>query len=134
MEKSAKPVGDARLVEIVRRHLELDSITDGEADESFAHLAGDVGQHLMLVVQLHAEHRARQHGHHVAFHFYMFFHESFTAAPTGESGLICNLKNDTANKKGPGRCRSESHTRFGQFYDLVTVAVIAPTAPSTPPT
>src|SRR5258706_5172801 len=66
---------DARLVQIVLRHLHLHAITDGETDEALAHLAGNGRQHLMLVVQFDAKHGSRQNGLDATFDFYVFFHE-----------------------------------------------------------
>jgi len=60
------PVGDARLVEVVGRHLDVDRVADVNADEVFAHLAGDVREHLVAVGQCDAEHGAGQHLFHVS--------------------------------------------------------------------
>ena len=55
------PVGDARLVQIVGRHFDVDLVADADADEVFPHFAGDVREHLMPVRQGDAKHGARQH-------------------------------------------------------------------------
>ena len=55
------PVRDARLVQIVGGHLNVDLVADADADEIFAHLAGDMREHLMAVRQRHPKHRAGQH-------------------------------------------------------------------------
>jgi hypothetical protein len=39
----------------------IDLVADADADEMFAHFAGDVGEHFMAVGQSHPEHRAGQH-------------------------------------------------------------------------
>ena len=57
----AMPVGDARPVQVVGRHLEVDLVADADADEIFAHFAGNMREHLMAVGQGHPEHRAGQH-------------------------------------------------------------------------
>ena len=49
-------VGDATPAEVVGRELHLDTVTTDDADVMHAHLAGDVGQNLMAVLQLDTEH------------------------------------------------------------------------------
>src|SRR6185436_4453908 len=48
-------VDDAGAVEVVRRQLDADARQD--ADPEAAHLAGDVAEDHVIVVELHAEHR-----------------------------------------------------------------------------
>ena len=48
----AMPVGDARPVQVVGRHLEVDLVADADADEIFAHFAGNMREHLMAVDSL----------------------------------------------------------------------------------
>jgi hypothetical protein len=55
------PVSNARFAQVVGRHLHLDLVAHADADEVFAHLAGDVRQHFMAIGQGHTEHGARQH-------------------------------------------------------------------------
>jgi hypothetical protein len=54
--ESAQAESDPRLAEIVRRHFHPHTVTNGEADEMLAHLAGNVGQHFVLIVQRDAKH------------------------------------------------------------------------------
>ena len=70
----AQTPSDAALVQIIGRHFEFDAVADGEADPPFAHFARDGGEHGVLVLELHPEHRAREHGLNAAFDFDMFFH------------------------------------------------------------
>ena len=65
----AQPIDDARLVEIVGRHLELHPVPAGQPDETLAHFAGDVGEDFVFVRELHLEHRAREDGDDFAFEF-----------------------------------------------------------------
>ena len=58
---SPDPPDDPRLVQVVLRHLDVDLVADGDADEIFTQLAGDVREHLVAVGQLDAEHGAGQH-------------------------------------------------------------------------
>src|SRR5687768_2448884 len=49
-------VGDAASVEVVRRELDLHAVPWKDPDVVAAHLAADVAEHLVLVVELHLEH------------------------------------------------------------------------------
>jgi hypothetical protein len=53
---SAQPIDNARFIEIVRRHLDFDPVAYSEADESFPHLAGNVGKNEVMIFELNAEH------------------------------------------------------------------------------
>src|SRR4051794_24604516 len=53
-------VDDAGAVEVVRRQLDAHPVSREDADPEAAHLAGDVPEHHVIVVELHAEHRVRQ--------------------------------------------------------------------------
>ena len=64
---------DARLGEIVRRHLEVDLVANADADEIFPHLAGNVGEDFVAVGEGNAKHRARQHLGHRTGQFNWFF-------------------------------------------------------------
>ena len=46
---------DKRLRQVVGGHFDVYFITNADADEIFAHLAGDVGEDFMAVGQGHAE-------------------------------------------------------------------------------
>src|SRR6266852_8425194 len=61
-------IRDAAPGQVVRRQLDLDLVPGQDPDEVHPHLAGDVGQHLVAIVQLDAEHRVRQRLHHGPFH------------------------------------------------------------------
>src|SRR5258705_10659559 len=69
----AQPPGDARLVQIVRRHLHFYAIAHGEPNPALAHLAANRSQHQVLVVQFHSEHGSRENHRYYAFHFDMVF-------------------------------------------------------------
>jgi len=62
------PVGDACLSQIVRGHLEGDSVTDTDPDKMFTHLARYVGEYLMALRELHTEHCPCEHLRHHTFH------------------------------------------------------------------
>jgi len=66
-------VNDARFVNVIRRHLEFDAITDGESNKSFAHFSGNMCEDKMLVGQSNPEHSAGQDRHDRSFQFESFF-------------------------------------------------------------
>jgi hypothetical protein len=70
---SAKPVGDARLGQVVRGHFQSHTVADGEPDKMFAHLAGHMSQHFVLVIQRNAKHGAGQNGPDRSFKFNRLF-------------------------------------------------------------
>jgi len=61
-------VDDSGFADIIRRHFHSNSVANGKADKTFAHFAGDVREHKMLVSQGNPEHGARQHRHNSAFY------------------------------------------------------------------
>ena len=69
----AETVDDSGLVHIVGRHLQLHTIARRQPDETLAHLSGNVREHGVIVRQLHAEHRSREHGCDLAFQFNCLF-------------------------------------------------------------
>src|SRR4030095_16030593 len=56
----SEAVDDARLINVVRRHLEFNAIADGKSNKSFAHFPGNVRENKMLVGQGNPEHRTGQ--------------------------------------------------------------------------
>jgi len=64
-----EPVSDARFGQVIRRHLQAHAVADGQAHEMAPHFSGDVGQHLVLVVQDDAEHGSGQNGLNRSFQF-----------------------------------------------------------------
>ena len=53
-------IDDATAGEVVGRKLHDHSVVRQDADVVHAHLAADVGKHLVAVVELNTEHRVRQ--------------------------------------------------------------------------
>ena len=53
-------IGDTTAGEVVRGELYLDLVARKDADVVHPHLAADVRQHLVAVLEFHAEHRVRQ--------------------------------------------------------------------------
>ena len=65
----SESINDARLAGVVRRHLHFDPVTDREANEAFAHLAGDVRENEMVVRERDTKHSPGQHRHNGALQF-----------------------------------------------------------------
>jgi hypothetical protein len=66
-------INDTGLLGVVRGHLELHAVTDHEADETLAHLAGDVREHFVAGGELDLEHGACEHSADGAIEFDRFF-------------------------------------------------------------
>jgi hypothetical protein len=71
-EKLAETVHDPGLAQIVRGHFQLHAVAIEQADETLAHLAGDVSQHCVLVGQFHVKHRPGQYVRYPSFNFDRF--------------------------------------------------------------
>ena len=68
-----EPVDDARLIDVVRRHLKFNAIADGESNKSFAHFPGNVRKDKMLVGKSNPEHGTGQDRHDRSFQLDGFF-------------------------------------------------------------
>src|SRR5215217_8308788 len=67
-------IDDARAVEVIWGDLNPNPVPRQDPDAEAAHLAGDVAEHLVAVVELHPEHRVRARLHDLAFEFdFLFF-------------------------------------------------------------
>src|SRR5947199_749068 len=55
-----EPIGDPAPGQVVRRQLDLHAIARQDPDEVHPHLAADVREHLVAVLELHPEHRVGQ--------------------------------------------------------------------------
>ena len=55
------PVNDARLVQVVGGHFNIDLVTNADTDEILPHFAGNMGQNFMAIRQRHPEHGAGEH-------------------------------------------------------------------------
>jgi hypothetical protein len=73
---------DSRFSEIVRRHLNTDSVANADPDEILAHFPGNVGQYFVGIGQRHSKHRSRQNlGHNSCYFDRLFFRHFFNAIP-----------------------------------------------------
>jgi hypothetical protein len=62
-----------RFAEVVGGHLDIHPVADADADEVFAHLAGDVGEDFVAVGESDTEHGAGQHLVHNSSNLYGLF-------------------------------------------------------------
>ncbi len=69
MPVSAVPVDDSRAVEVVWRELAANAIAREDADPEASHLARDVSEDDVVVVELYAEHRVRKGLDHLTLEF-----------------------------------------------------------------
>src|SRR5271168_2525901 len=87
------PVRDAPAGQVVGRKLHGHPVARQDADKILPHLAGNVRQNLVLVLQLHAEHGIRQRLHYSGHHLYgilfrvavaalLLLHRSFCHEPS----------------------------------------------------
>ena len=70
---SAGPVGNPTLAEIIGGQLDSNFVTAKDTDIVFSHLAGDVCNNHMSILQLYPKLGIRQVFKNRAFHFDMFF-------------------------------------------------------------
>src|SRR5215218_5483798 len=70
---SLVPIRDPAAIEVVRRQLDLDPVTGQDADVVTPHLARDVTQDIVPVVQLHLEHRVWEGLDDLALHLDLLF-------------------------------------------------------------
>lgn len=66
-------IGDAAAVEVVDRQLHRNSVAGQDLDVVHAHLAGNVGENGMTVLEFHLEHRVGQGFEHRALEFDYIF-------------------------------------------------------------
>jgi hypothetical protein len=52
----SEPVNDTCLSDIVRGHLHLDTIPDGQTDKTLSHLSRNMGKNEMFIGKLHTKH------------------------------------------------------------------------------
>src|SRR5919199_292913 len=83
------PVRDPAAIEVVRRELDLHPVAREDADVVAPHLARDVPEHLVVVVELDAEHRVGKGLRDLPLHLDLLFlrhAESLSAAPVATRG------------------------------------------------
>ena len=70
---------DSGFRQVVWRQLDLYFVTGDDANKVLSHLAGDMGEDITAIRQVHPEHCAREHCRNHAFYFYGIFlgHEPY---------------------------------------------------------
>src|SRR4051794_17830418 len=100
-------VGDAPAGEVVRRDLDPDAVTGKDADAVAAHLAGQVAEHLVPVVELDAEHQAGQGLGDFALEFDLFLygheHLRFLWAHPRQGPLRADVRRNAGTGSPVGR-------------------------------
>src|SRR4051794_4724800 len=105
------PVRDAPAVEVVGRQLDLDPVAREDADVVAPHLSRDVAEHLVVVVELHAEHRVGQGLHDLALHLDLLFLAQSGVKTTKERGPRTADRGNSRGSSGPGRWPSPGRAR-----------------------
>jgi hypothetical protein len=85
-------INNPRLVQIVRGHLHIHLVADGDANEIFPHFAGDMREDFVPVGQRDTEHCARKHLRHTALQFDWFFFGHNVVGPLRVLGLRFQCK------------------------------------------
>ena len=93
------PEGDSAACEAVRRELDLDAIALKDPDAEAPHLAGDVAEHRVVVVEPYAKHRVREGLDHLTLDQLALYHRVHRATVArwlaqARSALIAHLENE----------------------------------------
>lgn len=138
---------DARLAEIVGRHLNVHAIANTDPNEVLAHLAGDMGEHFVTIRQGNSKHGAGQHlcDRSDQFNRFFFWHVTdridfaFDATGSSEkSNLLrgarpginsrlynrCGRANDAFKDMKAPSIRAPEHKAFSLVELLVVMAII----------
>ena len=97
-----EPPDNPGFIQIVGGHLHFHAVADRKPDPAFSHLATDRGQHEVLVVEFHPEHRTRKDGLDASLNFNMFFSHDWFILPNLKGGLgetPADRQMDAARKK-----------------------------------
>src|SRR5215217_782139 len=88
---SSMPVDDPRAVEVVRRDLDAHPIPRQDQDAEAPHLARDVPEDDVAVVELHPEHGVRERLDHLAFELDLLFLGQLDDPDVGRLGALAGL-------------------------------------------
>src|SRR5437667_7273959 len=111
----SEPPDDARLAQVVGRHLHFDAIANGQAHPAFAHLSADGGEHEMFVVEFDPKHGAGQHSLHTPFYFNMlFFHTGQHWPDPLQTTTSRRLADRTRPKKSGARLTGPPPKEYGK--------------------
>src|SRR5450759_5824389 len=111
-----EPVRDPASAEVVGRQLHLDLVAGQDADVVHAHLAGDMGEHFVVVVEVDPEHRVGQSLDHFAFYLDGFFFVRHTPYSSTDSGLIYYHKRLVPQNKSSAAARRPSGRALSPDY------------------
>src|SRR5436190_24173752 len=100
--RSLVSIGDPTSGEVVRGELHLHAVAGQESDVVHAHLPGDVGQHLVAVLELDPEHGVRERlGHRALEHDRVFFGLGQNGAPDCRDGRPTGEREPPPTDPGP---------------------------------
>ena len=87
---SAMPESNASLAEVVGGHFHVHAVTDADANEVLAHLAGNMGEDLVTVGERDAKHRPGQHLRYRTSDFdWFFFSQDATTCVSAIIRALC---------------------------------------------
>src|SRR5262245_13102591 len=102
--RSLVAVDDPPARQVVRRQLDRHLVARQDLDEMHPHLARDVGQHLVSVLQLDPEHRVWQRFHHGALDLdTLFLGQAFPYSPAAPCGSMRHSSPPPERISGPSR-------------------------------
>src|SRR6266480_1071982 len=93
-----EPVRDAPAREVVGRELDLHAVAREDPDEVHSHLPAHVREHLVAVLQLHAEHRVRERLHHRALDLDRVFFRHLRVSTSGSPSVTATVCSKCAAK------------------------------------
>src|ERR1700728_2439755 len=116
------PIHDAAARQIVGRQLYRYAVAGQDADEILPHLARDVREHLMLVLQLDAKHgvgkRFDHRGHHFDGVFLAAFARFFVLLGFSRHALLISAHRKTCRAEDPGATFKAETLPTGTLYFL----------------
>jgi hypothetical protein len=112
----SEAIDDSAFIEVVWGHFEFYAVAIGEADEAFAHLAGDVRENLVLVREFDPKHGPGENGNDLAFGFnkFVWLHNFFQAClRRRKARRLLELRETNCAKAGcvPSSPRQRGKTR-----------------------
>src|SRR4051795_7446502 len=126
---SPMPVDDPRAVEVVRRDLDAHPIPRQDPDAEAPHLARDVPEDDVAVVELHPEHGVRERLDHLAFELDLLFLGQLDDPDVGRLGALAGLTQLVLDLRTFGE-RAEAIARnAGEMHEGVLPSVIGSDEP-----
>ena len=93
-------VDDAGSVEVIGRQLDANAVAGEDADPEAAHLAGDVTEDEVIVVELHPEHGVRESLGHLTLELDLLFFRHVIDTSTGPRSGACLMRHPASIRTG----------------------------------